>query len=38
MEQWEAQKSFKQGKETITVTIKGKSKKAISDFLKKHKL
>lgn len=38
MEYWEAQKEFTQGKETIIVTIKGKSKKAVSDFLKAHKL
>ena len=38
MDYWEAQKNFKQGKTTITVTVKGKSKKDVSDFLKVHKL
>lgn len=38
MEYWEAQKDFIVGKETITVTIKGKTKKAVSEFLKKYKL
>jgi len=38
MDYWEAQKNFKQGKTTITVTVKGKSKKDVSDFLKAHKL
>lgn len=38
MEYWEASKDFKQGKSTISVTVKGKSKKDVSDFLKAHKL
>jgi len=38
MEYWEAQKEFKQGRSTITVTVKGKSKKDVSDFLKAHEL
>ena len=38
MEYWEAQKEFKQGKSKVTVTVKGKSKKTVSDFLKAHNL
>lgn len=38
MDYWEASKEFKQGKSTLTVTVKGKSKKDVSDFLKAHKL
>jgi len=38
MEFWEAQKDFIIGKETVTVKVKGKTKKAVSQFLKKYKL
>lgn len=38
VEYWEASKDFKQGKSIVTVTVKGKSKKDVSDFLKEHKL
>ncbi len=38
MEFWEAQKDFTIGKETITVKVKGKTKKAVNQFLKKYKL
>ena len=38
MDYWEAQKTFKQGKADVTVTVKGKSRKAVQDFLKAHNL
>lgn len=38
MEYWEAQKDFNIGEDIVTVTIKGKTKKSVSEFLKKYKL